>query len=584
MQSTYPSDAPGSPGARAASAPVRPGPAPNAGVRPAYTTATPSAPIDLWLAGNEGRAPEGFAVEIKGDELGRYPSSAELSSKIAQRHGVDPRQVLVTAGADDALLRLALAYLDQGREIVLPSPTFVMIERYAELAGGTVVRVDWPAGTGYPTDAVLAAMGPRTSLVAMVTPNNPTGDVATEDDLERVAAAAPDALVVVDCAYGEFADEDLTAPALAQPNAVVLRTFSKAYGCAGLRVGYALGRPEVMEVLRAAGNPYPCAGPSLAAAAQRLDGDIAPFVRAVRAEREQLARALQDLGFEAYASQGNFVYAQGERAGSVAQLLTGFGIAVRSFPAPGQAAALRITCPGWAPSQARLLHALATVAAPEAILFDMDGVLADVSRSYRTAIIQTAAAFGVTVTDRDVEALKAQGNANDDWSLTQRLVNAAGVEASLVEVTTRFEELYQGVDGEPGLKDTERLLLGREDLAELAQRFRLGVVTGRPRSDAEFFLRSQGIADLFDVVVTRDDAALKPSPEPTALALKQLGVRRAWLLGDTLDDIQSAKGASVLGIGVLAPGAPVASTAPALRRAGAATVLSDVQDLMDLLP
>ena len=357
------------------------------------------------------------------------------------------------------------------------------------------------------------------------------------------------------CAYAEFADEDLSAPALELPNAVVLRTFSKAYGCAGLRVGYALGSRSVIEALRAAGNPYPCAGPSLEAAAQRLAGDIEPFVRAVRREREELVEALQGLGFEASPSQGNFVYAQGQRAGLVAQLLTGFGIAVRFFPGPGDRAALRITCPGQAAQQARLLEALKTVAAPEAILFDMDGVLVDVSRSYRAAIVQTAAALGVTVTDQDIEALKAEGNANDDWSLTHRLVGAAGVDATLTDVTARFEELYQGGNGEPGLKDTEALLFGRDALARLGQRFRLGIVTGRPRSDADFFLESKGIADLFDVVVTRDDAALKPRPRadgPRAHAASAFA--RAWLLGDTRDDVQSARAAGVLRIGVLAPG------------------------------
>lgn len=571
-----------------AAAPARPGPRPNAGVRPAYSTDPPTgsraAPIDLWLAGNEGRSPAGYSALAKADELARYPSTADLSRSIAKKHDVEPRQVLVTAGADDALLRLALAYLDQGREIVLPSPTFVMIERYAELAGGTVVRVDWPAGTEYPTESVLKAIGPRTSLVAMVSPNNPTGDVASQDDLERVAAAAPSSLVVVDCAYAEFADEDLTDPALELPNAVVLRTFSKAYGCAGLRVGYALGSPEVIEVLRAAGNPYPCAGPSLAAADGLLDGDIAPFVETVRTERDQLAEALNQGGMTAFPSQGNFVYAQGPRAGLVAVLLTGFGIAVRSFPAPLGTPAIRITCPGKPALQERLLHALATVLQPEAILFDMDGVLADVSRSYREAILRTAADFGVNAQAKDIEALKAAGSANDDWALTQRLLQAAGVDVPLDEVTARFEEIYQGAGGAPGLKATEALLLPRETLAILAGRFRLGIVTGRPSSDAQFFLGEQGIADLFDTVVTREDAALKPSPDPTRLALRNLGVQRAWLLGDTVDDIRSAQLAGVLGIGVLAPGAQDKSAARNLRSSGAATVLTDVNELMELLP
>lgn len=573
--------------------PRRIGPTPNPGVAAAYRTESPLAPTDLWLAGNEGRAPEDFAVVTKGSELGRYPNTHSLTAKIAERHVVDEASVLVTAGADDGLLRLALAYLAEGREIVLPTPTFVMIERYARLAGGTVVTVDWPAGTAYPTDAVIAAVTERTSLIAMVSPNNPTGGVAEISDLDRVAAAAPDALVIVDCAYAEFSSHDLTSAALATPNAVVLRTFSKAYGCAGLRVGYALGDEAVIEALRAAGNPYPCATPSLSAAAERFDADIEPLVRQVTRERAELRELLEELGFEAHASDGNFVYAEGARALQVVELLTGFGIAVRAFPGAGTVDAMRITCPGDPVAFKRLASSLRTLRQPEAILFDMDGVLIDVSGSYRAAILETAASYGVRITGEDIEEEKIAGNANDDWQVTWRLIEAAGVTADLAEVTARFEELYQGRPGQPGLKATEKLLMSRDELVRLRDSYRLGIVTGRPRSDAAYFLETHGIDDLFEAIVTRDDAPLKPDPAPTRLAMEQLGVERAWLLGDTPDDLRSARGAGALPIGVLPPapeGSPESRPESkeryklTLRRSGAGTVLERITDLTSLLP
>lgn len=556
------------------------GPRPNPGVRVAYRTARPLAPCDLWLAGNEGRPPASLDAPVPAEELGRYPSSSALEALVAERFAVDPARTLVTAGADDGLLRLALAFLAPGRELVLPTPTFEMIPRYAALAGGDVVEVPWEDGAAYPVDAVLAAVTPRTSLIAVVSPNNPTGAVASPEDLRMLSEAAPDALLIVDQAYAEFADGDLTAPALELPNAVVLRTMSKAYGCAGLRVGFALGRPEVIETLRAAGNPYPVSASALAAAALRLGDDVAPTVGRVRRERATLLATLEELGVTAAPGQGNFVFLRSPRAVQVRDLLAGLGIAIRAFPGvPGLSDALRITLPGDAASFTRLDRSIRAAVAPEALLFDLDGVLADVSGSYRAAIRGTVASFGVALRDDDIADAKAAGGANDDWRLTWRLLVDRGVDCSLEEVTSRFEALYQGTDQAPGLRRTERLLLDRGALAAM--------VTGRPRTDARRFLEEQGVADLFGAVITRDDAPLKPDPEPVRRAMGALGVRTAWMLGDTRDDVESARAAGAIPIGVLPPGGSDPDRRALknqLCAAGAGVCLDRTPQLQELLP
>ncbi len=564
------------------------GPRPNPGVRVAYRTARSLAPCDLWLAGNEGRPPARLDAPLPAEELGRYPSSSALEALVAERFAVDPARTLVTAGADDGLLRLALAFLAPGRELVLPTPTFEMIPRYAALAGGDVVEVPWEDGAAYPVESVLAAITPRTSLIAVVSPNNPTGAVASPEDLRRLSEAAPDALLIVDQAYAEFADGDLTAPALELPNAVVLRTMSKAYGCAGLRVGFALGSPEVIETLRAAGNPYPVSASALAAAAVRLGDDVGATVGRVRRERAALLATLEELGVSAEPSQGNFVFLRSPRAVQVRDLMAGLGIAVRAFPGvPELADALRITLPGDAASFTRLDRAIRAAFAPEALLFDLDGVLADVSGSYRAAIRETAASFGVALGDDDIADAKAAGDANDDWRLTWRLLMGRGVDCSLEEVTSRFEALYQGTAEAPGLRRTERLLLDRGALAALAASRPLAVVTGRPRIDARRFLEEQGIADLFAVVITRDDAPLKPDPEPVRRAMAALGVRTAWMLGDTRDDVESARAAGAIPIGVLPPGGADPdrrALKDQLCAAGAGVCLDRTPQLQELLP
>jgi histidinol-phosphate aminotransferase len=558
-----------------------------------YAVPRHPAPVDLRLDGNEGRAPDPDAFDtaraLEASRLRGYPSPAELEARLAEMHGLEAERVLATCGADDALLRACTAALEPGREAVVPVPTFEMLPRYVELAGGTLRAVPWPEGP-YPLEAVLAAAGPATRLIAVVSPNNPTGAVAGAEDLERLARAVPGALLVVDLAYVELADEDLTAAALALPNAVVTRTLSKAWGLAGLRVGYALGPAELIGWLRAAGNPYAVSGPSSALAVDWLEkgGAFArAYVERVRAEREELGGALARLGARPLPSQANFVLARFDppaRAVWVHDALAGLGIGVRAFPGREHLGdALRITCPGGAEDQARLIAGLEVALDPEALLFDLDGVLADVSRSYRGAILATAAAYGVEVGPGEIAAAKARGNANDDWALTRDLLAAHGTEAPLEEVTERFERIYQGDGGEPGLRSHETLVPERALLERLAARMPLAVVTGRPRADAERFLAEAGIAELFRAVVCREDAPLKPDPGPVRVALERLGVRRAWLVGDSPDDVRAARRAGVVPVGI-PPAGTDEDAGPSLLAAGAARVLDTLDQLEEVLP
>ena len=169
----------------------------------------------------------------------------------------------------------------------------------------------WPDGP-YPTEAVIEQIGERTTAIAVVSPNNPTGTAASSEDLRKIAAAAPDALIVVDLAYADFADEDLTGVALALPNAVAVRMLSKSWGLAGLRVGFAAGPVTVIDWLRAAGGPYSVSTPSLALAAEwlRLGGDaVADYIRRIRVERAELTQLVRDRRLSAE-SQANFVFAR----------------------------------------------------------------------------------------------------------------------------------------------------------------------------------------------------------------------------------------------------------------------------------
>lgn len=331
----------------------RPVPAPRVAGVTGYGIPRAPGVIDLPLDGNEGAAPSSAVMDlcatIAPDTLRRYPSTAAFAGLLAERWGVAADRVLVTAGGDDALDRLMRAMLCEGREIVFPVPSFEMIERYARLAGGTIVEVPWPEGP-YPREAVIAAITERTAVVCVVTPNNPTGAVATLDDVRAVAEAAPHAVVLLDQAYAELADTDLTGPALALPNVLVVRSMSKAYGLAGLRVGYALGAPEVILWMRAAAGPYTVAGPSLHLAARRLGlpaGDVEVYLTRARTERSALFALLRELGFSPVPSQANFVFARVPDPVALRDAMARRGIGIRAFPGKRHLGdAVRITVPG----------------------------------------------------------------------------------------------------------------------------------------------------------------------------------------------------------------------------------------------
>ena len=553
----------------------------------------------LKLDGNEGNPPprkllEGLAAADL-SELRDYPDARPLESEIAERIGVDPARVVVTAGADEALDRLFRAYLAPGRRLVLPVPAFEMMYRFAAVVGGEILPVPWT--DAFPIDEVITAMDDAVSLVAMISPNNPTGRTATASDLERVAEAASNvnsgaafgAMVVLDHAYVEYSDRDLTSVAQRFDNVVTVRTFSKAWGLAGCRVGYAVASPEVATVLRNVGSPFPVAGLSLAAVrAQLSTGEAAleEHVTAVRAGRKRLTETLGRLAIETSPSEGNFALGDfGARADFVLGGLDALGVRVRRFPhRPEIADSLRITVPDQAEPLERLLEALQICLAPDALLFDLDGVIADVEDSYRRCVLETAATFGVEVSREELAAIVLAGDANNDWVLTQRILAGRGVEMSLDDVTEVYQKVYLGTPTSPGLRESERLLVPRDVLSCLADRLPLAIVTGRPREEAEWFLDKEGLTDLFRTVVCMEDGPLKPDPAPVRAAASRLGVERTWMVGDTPDDMRAAAGAGAVPIGVVAPGPDPTASAAALRDTGAATVLDAIEDLLELLP
>ena len=329
-----------------------PRPAPAVAALEAYSVPRPDLPTDLHLDANEGSTPpagllEGLQIDVQ--SLRRYPRPGALEEVLAAQLEVDRDRVLVTDGSNDALDRVCRAVLAPGRNAVLTVPGFDMTERYARLTGAEVRRVEWMEGP-YPTGEVLGVADEDTAAVVVTSPNNPTGAAAEAEVFETLARRLPGALVVADLAYVEFADQDPTSRILEIPNAVAVRTFSKAWGLAGLRVGWAAGPDEVIRWMRIAGQNYPVSALSREAALRRLRegrGEVEAYCEQVRDERRELSALLEALGARPLPSRANFVLARFRDPVHVQLELARRGIMVRAFPgSPLTGDHLRITCPG----------------------------------------------------------------------------------------------------------------------------------------------------------------------------------------------------------------------------------------------
>jgi len=332
----------------------------------------PTSAATAALASNEGHfapLPSVFdAVATSARQLNRYPDTGApiLRERIAAHAGVSVAEIAVGAGSLGVLEQIITSLCDPGDEIVFAWRSFEAYPVLATLGCAVPVAVPLASDEGHDLAAMAAAITERTRIVVLCTPNNPTGVPIPGAAIERFLSGVPSrVLVVIDEAYLEYdtsADPvDAVAIYRAHPNVCVLRTFSKAHGLAGLRVGYAIARPHIADGLRRSGLPFAVSMLAQDAAIASLDAEdqVRERVALVTAERERVATAARGLGWAIPDSQANFIWIRVDDPGRE-QLLAAFSeadIIVRGYPGDG----VRITLAD-AVTNDRVLAVLASVA------------------------------------------------------------------------------------------------------------------------------------------------------------------------------------------------------------------------------
>jgi len=285
--------------------------------------------------------------KISAGSLTRYPERAPVEVIVAAHLGLTPAQVALTNGVDEAIHVLFEAFLEDGDELLLPVPTYTMYEVYVSATNARAVPVLAADDLRFPFERLLAAITPRTKIIAIANPNSPSGSVATRAQLIEIAQRAPHAVVLVDEAYFHFFGETVADLVGKIPNLMIARTFSKAYGLAGLRLGLLAGPEELMRWVKRVLSPYSvnslalaCLPPALEDAAY-LDW----YVREVLAARAEFEAALDEAGVRRWPSCANFILTEiGAQHKEFTRLMSAAGVLVRDRSNdPGCDGRVRIT-------------------------------------------------------------------------------------------------------------------------------------------------------------------------------------------------------------------------------------------------
>lgn len=298
--------------------------------------------IELRLDMNEsttGCSPRVLAKlqSMDAKKLALYPAREPAEEIVAIGLGTRPAQLLLTNGADEGIDLLCRAYLNPDDEVIIVTPTFAMYEIFAMVPGAKVIRVATTAESDFkfPTEGVLQAITPRTKIVVITNPNNPTGAVVDRYTIVQIAQAAPDAAILVDEAYFDFCGQSVIDQVGMVPNLFVARTFSKAYGLAGIRLGALIGPSQHISVLRRICGPFNINACAVEVVREALSDRsfVNAYVNQVKETREWFGKELEQIGFKSWPSQGNFVLVNfGDEKGYILKQMREWGIALRDRP------------------------------------------------------------------------------------------------------------------------------------------------------------------------------------------------------------------------------------------------------------
>lgn len=521
--------------------------------------------------------------KIDKTQINFYPCYKKLTDAIAFYRNVPSDTVFPTNGADEALSYIINTFVESDENIITASPYFLMNSIYARIPNAEFREIEYKEKWVYPIDDVLAAIDEKTKLIIVTSPNSPTGEVISDENLMRIIENAQNALVLIDETYGSYANKSYAHLTKEFSNVAVVKSLSKDFALAGLRLGYMISDKQNIDYVKTIASPGNVNSIAvLAGIAALSDTKHLEYVKSeIQKSKDFLVKELSDIA-TVYPSETNFLCVDfGEKALAVNERLLLNGIKAKVFKDGILKNHFRLTIPPLNMAK----KVVDTVKVKNLIVFDMDGVLVDVENSYRLAIKKTFEHFsGQELLTQKIQEAKNQGGLNNDWDLTEYLLEQSGILIEKNLIIEKFQEFYFGRNGE-GFIQNEELLICKNILKNLAKNHQLAIFTGRPKKEALFTLETFGIRNLFSEIVSMDDLdedLQKPNPYGLFLIMSKLQPKTIFYLGDTIDDMQAAVSAKIHGIGILTKQTKSGVFKKLLKSNGAMVVLNNVNDIAKL--
>lgn len=530
---------------------------------------------------------------INPEDISLYPCYGKLLDKLEKRYNIANNEILLTNGCDEALNIIISTFLDEGDEILSYTPTFSMPSLYARAQGGIVKTVEYSEKFKFLIDDVEKGINDKTKIFYCATPNNPTGEVVKASVIELLIKKYPEILFIVDCTYTNYSEsvtfEDYLDLIKKYDNLAVVKSFSKDFALAGLRLGFICAQNEIINNLKKVSSPYNVNVVALYCAQAALNDE--KHFEEIKANnlsaKELLFQGLIEKGFKPYPSEGNFILCDFyDWADFYYEKLKKNGVIVRNFKKSSPVSTcLRLTVP----KTGGVKYILELLNKKDMLIFDLDGVVFDVRDSYNGAIIQTFKHFaGYEITQDDISKVKNLGGYNCDWDATKYLLDEHNINVDLDTVTNVFQDLFYNPElkGRDFLIDKEKLLISKETFEKLSQKYDLAIFSGRLRLEADYSLKKFGIDKYFYYYVTSDDLTpetLKPNPLGVKEILKHCPYKTIKYLGDSVDDIIAGNAANVTTIGVVSPGSDYNAMVNNFKHLGANYILKDINEIIDFL-
>lgn len=514
-----------------------------------------------------------------------YPFYGEISQKIAEYTGFEIDNIKVTNGADEAISSIFQTYLDIDDIVLTVKPTFAMPAVYSKIVGAKLIEVPYSKKWEFPIVEFLNELkNPNIKIVHLTTPNNPTGESISEENILKIIEKSNDKVVLIDETYGNYCNSSYRELAKKFDNVFIVKSFSKDFALAGLRLGYIISNSENIKHLKTVVSPFSVNCIAVKAGIAALE-DFSYFEK-IKLEIEKskniLKEGFEKLGAIVYESSANFLCVEfADKFEFVHKVLVENDILVKKFVAPELNGILRVT----APRPESAISVIEALKEKDTLVFDMDGVLIDAGKSYRLAIKQTFEYFSKKELSFDrIQEVKNQGGLNNDWDLTEYLLKSENIIVSKAQIVDKFQEFYW--DNGQGLINNEDLLIDKSLIQNLSKDYNLAIFTGRPKQEAFYALEKNEILDYFYPIITMDDLPndkQKPDSLGIDIIKSKIISNQLFYFGDTIDDMICANSSDIKPVGVLPPQDKSLSLTDSLIQNGAIIVLNNVNEIKKAL-